>query len=180
MVVQAIYLDQSMIRVVHEFWLLCRNLVTGEHHKTAWSLTKGGEGGGVGHANCGDDSYAIGTWGGYGSLVDAIGLTCATYHPAVVNPPPPPDNPPPPKPEPKPDKPPLKVDNGDQSDSGNGDTGGGATAATDTTVYDQPQGNDLAYLSAGDAVTIVSCNADNWCKISKPRNGWVWGDDLSR
>ena len=79
--------------------------------------------------------------------------------------------------------PPVNVDNGDNGDTNNaddGDNGGGATAATDTTIYDQPAGNDVAYLNAGDAVTIVSCNDDNWCQISKPRRGWIWGDDLNR
>lgn len=79
-------------------------------------------------------------------------------------------------------KPPIKVDNGNNGDDnppadGNG---GQASAATDTTIYDQPGGNDAAYLQAGDPVTIVQCNENNWCQISKPRKGWVWGDDLNR
>ena len=192
MVVQAIYASESAVRVVHDFWLRCRNLVTGEHHNSDWSLTQGGQGGATGNADCGDDAYATGIWGGYGSLVDAIGLVCTVYHSPVASPPPPPpsDNTPKPKLDsPKPDKPPLKINNGDGdqnadngngNDSGNGSAGGGASAATDTTIYDQPEGNDVAYLSAGEPVTIVSCNADNWCKISKPRKGWVWGDDLMR
>ncbi len=64
--------------------------------------------------------------------------------------------------------------------NGGGAGGGGAQAAVDTTIYDRPEGNDIAYLSAGDPVTIVSCNGNNWCQISKPRSGWVWGDDLKR
>lgn len=191
MAVQAIYLTESSVKLVHDFWLLCRNLVTGEHYQTAWSRTEGGAGGGAGNANCGDNGYAVGIWGGAYSLVDALGLTCAEYHPQVttppvVNNPPPPNNTPPPKPKPKPDRPPLKIDNGegdqdaDNGDGGNDTGGGAATAATDTTIYDQPEGNDLAYLSAGEPVTIVSCNNSNWCRISKPRKGWVWGDDLSR
>ena len=35
-------------------------------------------------------------------------------------------------------------------------------------------------MGAGDPVTIVDCNGDNWCRISKPRKGWVWGGDLNR
>ncbi|MDG4884453.1 SH3 domain-containing protein [Mesorhizobium sp. WSM4884] len=87
--VQAIYLTESAVKVVHDFWLLCRNLATGEHYKTSWSRTVGGAGGPAGNANCGDDAYAVGIWGGSGSMVDAIGLTCATFHPSVVNNPPP-------------------------------------------------------------------------------------------
>ncbi|RWM25610.1 hypothetical protein [Mesorhizobium sp.] len=87
--VQAIYLTESAVKVVHDFWLLCRNLATGEHYKTSWSRTVGGAGGAAGNANCGDDAYAVGIWGGSGSMVDAIGLTCATFHPSVVNNPPP-------------------------------------------------------------------------------------------
>ncbi len=67
------------------------------------------------------------------------------------------------------------------TNDGNGDNGtNGATAANDTTIYDQPEGNDVAYLQAGDPVTITSCNGDGWCKISKPRKGWVWGEDLKK
>lgn len=83
--------------------------------------------------------------------------------------------------------PPIEVGNGGNGDDGNnGDDqpppnngGGQASAATDTTIYDQPQGNDVDYLSAGDPVTIVQCNDNNWCQVSKPRKGWVWGDDLN-
>lgn len=53
------------------------------------------------------------------------------------------------------------------------------TAATDTTIYDKPEGEDQAYLSEGDPVTIINCNGDNWCHISEPQDGWVWGDDLN-
>jgi hypothetical protein len=118
--------------------------------------------------------------------VDAVGLACADYPPKTVSPPPPPPPPdkppPPPPPKPKPDKPPLKVFDSDDQDQNadTGDNGGGASAAQDTTIYDQPDGNDVDYLSAGDPVTIVSCNGDNWCRISRPRQGWVWGGDLNR
>ncbi len=189
MVVQAIYLTESAVRLVHDFWLLCRDLATGAKFNTDWSLTMGGAGGPSGNANCGDDGYATGILVSYGSMIDALGLICTTYHPAppAVNTPPPPQ-PPPDKPRPKPDKPPLKVLNGDDDNAaaGGGQGGGngnvaaaaGAAAATDTTIYDQPGGSDVDYLAAGDAVTIVTCNADNWCRISKPRQGWVWGGDL--
>ena len=78
-----------------------------------------------------------------------------------------------------PPAPPVDDNNGD--DQAPPDNGGGqASAGTDTTIYDQPQGNDVAYLSAGDSVTIVQCNDNNWCQISKPKKGWVWGGDLNR
>jgi hypothetical protein len=54
------------------------------------------------------------------------------------------------------------------------------SAANDTTIYDSPEGSDLAYLSAGDPVTIITCKPNNWCHISAPADGWVWGDDLDR
>jgi len=54
MVVQAIYASESAVRVVHDFWLRCRNLVTGEHHNSDWSLTQGGQGGATGNADCGE------------------------------------------------------------------------------------------------------------------------------
>jgi hypothetical protein len=185
MVVQAIHVTVSAVNVIHDFWLTCRSLVTDLRYETKRSRTKGGEGGNAYEANCGDDGYAVGLWGRAGSLVDAVGLACADYPPKTVSPPPPPPPPdkppPPPPPKPKPDKPPLKVFDSDDQDQ-NADTGdnGGASAAQDTTIYDQPDGNDVDYLSAGDPVTIVSCNGDNWCRISRPRQGWVWGGDLNR
>ena len=188
MVVQAIHVTVSKINVIHDFWLTCRSLVTDLRYESERSRTKGGEGGHAYEASCGDDGYAVGYWGKFGSLVDSVGLACANYPPKDASPPPPPppkDNPPPPPPPdktPKPDKPPLKVLDGDDQDQNadTGNNGGGASAATDTTIYDQPGGSDVAYLSAGDPVTIVSCNDNNWCRISKPTQGWVWGDDLSR
>jgi len=39
-VVQAIYVHSA--NVLHEYWLLCRNLLTGEHFQTDWSQTNGG------------------------------------------------------------------------------------------------------------------------------------------
>jgi hypothetical protein len=68
---------------------------------------------------------------------------------------------------------------GDNNAGGGNGGGGGASAATDTTIYDQPEGNDVA-LSAGDPVTIVNCDNNNWCRISTPRKGWVWGGDLDK
>lgn len=180
MLIQAIHLTESAVELVHHFWLTCRNPFTGEQKETGETGTFGGQGGSPGGADCGDDAYAYGLRIRADSRINALGLMCAVFRqpappPAPPPPPPPPDN------TPKPDKPPLKIDNDDNGDQGDGDNGGdGATAAIDTTIYDQPEGNDVAYLSAGDAVTIVGCNDNNWCQISKPHKGWVWGDDLSR
>jgi hypothetical protein len=71
---------------------------------------------------------------------------------------------------------------GDNNGGGGGGGGGagGSTAAIDTTIYDEPDGDDVDYLTAGDPVTIVGCNEDNWCQIRQPRRGWVWGDDLNQ
>lgn len=89
------------------------------------------------------------------------------------------------------DKKPLKVTNGadGSAENGQGFRSGGVkqatgvvevSAANDTTIYDSPEGSDLAYLSAGDPVTIIKCTPRNWCQISAPQAGWVWGDDLAR
>jgi len=144
-----------------------------------------------GNANCGDDSYATGIWGAYGSMVDAIGLICAVYHPPAAAPPA--DKPvktigKPKSTKPPPEKPsgaPLKIDNGagddgSEADNGGGGNGGGrrATAAADTTIYDAPEGNEIGYLSAGDALSGLDCNDNNWCRITKPQKGWVWGEDI--
>jgi hypothetical protein len=70
------------------------------------------------------------------------------------------------------------VDTGDNNGDGGGEQ---ATTNVDTTVYvvkgqESPRNK---YLNAGDQVTIVTCQSDNWCKISSPHSGWVWGDDLN-
>ena len=57
--------------------------------------------------------------------------------------------------------------------------GSGSSAKIATTIHDQPNGSDRAYLSAGDRVTIVGCD-DGWCEISRPQRGFVWVDDLNR
>jgi hypothetical protein len=192
MFVQAIHVTESSVLLVHHFWLTCRNPFTGQKVDTPESGTFGGRGGAPGYADCGDDSYARGLRIRGDARISALGLICATYQPPpppVVTTPPPPPPPPPPPEKPKPEKPPLKVlngddnaDTGDGNDNGNNDAAdaGTASAATDTTIYDQPGGSDVDYLTAGDPVTIVDCNGDNWCRISKPRKGWVWGGDLNR
>jgi len=186
MLVQAIHVTESAVLLVHHFWLTCRNPFTGQKKDTGESGTFGGAGGAPGYYDCGDDSYASGLRVRSDAMINALGLICTTYHPPAPPPPPVVNNPappPPPPPKPKPDKPPLKINNGDDQSGivDNGNTGErAATASTDTTIYDQPEGNEIDYLSAGDPVTITDCDQSNWCRISKPRKGWVWGDDLSR
>lgn len=187
MAVQEIVVRTSHVNLVHGFSFICRNIAThqtGASDRSDWwdhntSATAREE-----QAGCGSGAIAIGVIGRYGVNVDALGLICRVLN----NPPPPQPNTPPPAPNNPPpvennspllpvnnSPPPLPVNNG-------AGTGGasGASAATDTTIYDQPAGNDVAYLSAGDPVTIVKCNGDNWCQISRPRKGWVWGEDLDR
>lgn len=56
------------------------------------------------------------------------------------------------------------------------------TARIATTIFDNPEGNDVAYLEAGDPVTIISCTNEpdnNWCEISKPQHGFIFGADLN-
>ncbi len=160
--------------LVNAFALTCRSIDAHDYQSTGY---------GTGYsppanartARCGGGALAVGIVGRYGTQVVGLGLLCKTM--AVAPAPPPVDTAPSPTPPPienKPAQPPLTVDNSDNGDEG------GPTAANDTTIYDQPEGNDIAYLQAGDAVTIVSCEADNWCKISKPKKGWVWGGDLNR
>jgi outer membrane protein OmpA-like peptidoglycan-associated protein len=54
------------------------------------------------------------------------------------------------------------------------------SAAVDTTVYAKPAGKEIGYIRARDPVTIVSCDDIGWCKISRPKKGYVWGPDLSK
>ena len=71
------------------------------------------------------------------------------------------DNPPAPPPPPKTDQ---------------------VTTRIATTIYDRPQGNDVAYLEKDESVTIISCTNEpnnNWCEISKPQHGFIFGDDLN-
>lgn len=71
------------------------------------------------------------------------------------------------------------------------DPGGGGKdrpsfAVAPTTIYQTPAGKEIAYLDRGQKVTIVECADDengkpggeDWCQISKPKKGYVWGPDL--
>jgi hypothetical protein len=184
MVVVGVAVEMSNVNLVHNLAVICRNLVTGEGKQA--KLMSEYFGGQAAMADeivaCSPGAYAVGVITYSGSMIDGVGLYCQVGGPQPV------------KPikhtarggptTAKPDKPPINVLTGDDAaqdaDNGGGGGNGGATAATDTTIYDQPNGNDVAYLSGGDPVTIVSCNDENWCRISRPQNGWVWGDDLDR
>lgn len=209
-VMQGVYIAKSNAQILHHLELRCRDVSTGQVYKrhilhdNSITLTHGGEAvGEPDFANCGSGAFAVGIFGGYGANVDRLGLICGKFEQAAAPQQQDQTAPSPSGPPEKPIKstgkggqntapanngPNLKpTDNGaggntnaDQDDNGGNNNAGGASAAVDTTIYDQPDGNDLDYLSAGDPVTIVSCNDDNWCKISAPRKGWVWGDDLDR
>jgi hypothetical protein len=189
-VVQGIYVATSSANILHHLELVCRDSATGAtsrsklyHDHPNWKvLTHAGESARTEFANCGSGAFAVGLFGGYGSHVDRLGIICAKIEDAAPAAPVTPQ-----KPikhskhgdtTPAPSGDPLVVIN-----DGNGGGGGGnqtATAATDTTIYDEPEGQDVAYISAGDPVTIIGCNDDNWCRISAPHRGWVWGEDLNR
>ena len=184
--------EVSKAAVVHRFKLICSKPSGAGSYSVAWSRVSGGQGDFSATASCeapnGQQSTAVGVTGGGGDLIHSLGLLCATNgSPAAlvkVAVPPPAPTPPPPAPKPPtPVKPPIAVDNGNTGDNGNPPppkgNGANGSAATDTTVYDQPLGNDVAYLQAGDPVRILTCTNDNWCRINRPVRGWVWGDDLN-
>ncbi len=79
-------------------------------------------------------------------------------------------------------KPALEIDHqaGGGGAKGGGGKGVGSATKSATTVYDEPAGNEVAYLSQGDAVTIAACDENGWCEISEPQRGYVWGGDLDR
>jgi len=119
------------------------------------------------HSDCQPFEFATGVYGHSAGLVNSMGLHCMLPVLKTAAPPPPKTDIPPPPPKDTTTPPPAA----DQ-----------ATAKADTTVY-KVKGEDdedtNKYLNAGDAVTIVSCGGDNWCEISSPYSGFVWGDDLN-
>jgi hypothetical protein len=59
-----------------------------------------------------------------------------------------------------------------------------ASAPNGTTIYKQPNGDEskaniAGYVGRGKSVTIVECDG-NWCEVSAPKAGWVWGADLDQ
>lgn len=177
--VQSIEVGVSRHNTLHGVVLHCRNMATGD-----WLAGDGTVGNlGTGEAvrtetaPCGSGTIATGIVGGYGALVDRLGLICTAYQdPRVQAPAPAPQAP---QPEPGPQRgAPLPV--GDGGDGGN--TGGGnGSANVSTTVYDEPDVNPKFYLEPSDPVTIIQCgDPENWCHISQPVDGWVWGPELDR
>ncbi|MEO9228896.1 MAG: SH3 domain-containing protein [Devosia sp.] len=169
MAAEQIVVQISTSKLVHTFALICRNPQAHDYQSSQFGY---GFGDGLGEmafqqqVGCGGGALAVGIVGRYGSAVDALGLLCKIIA-DVPSPPPDQGNF---KPITK-----LKVTpTAPPTDNGN------ATAEKDTTIYNLPEGNDVAYLQAGDSVTIVSCGDNNWCEISEPRKGYVWGDDLNR
>ncbi len=173
---EKIDVEISSTKFVFQFYLICRNPFDHVYKNSGSAGPEYTTPIASGTPGCGGGALAVGLIGRYGSSVDGLGLLCKII--AVAPPPPPPGNF---KPithlKITPTTPAAPITQTQPPDDGNG---GGATAATDTTIYDQPEGNDVAYLQAGDSVTIVTCGANNWCQISKPKKGWVWGDDLNR
>lgn len=59
--------------------------------------------------------------------------------------------------------------------------GGPGTAKTTGSVYDVPGGEVIDCLAPDAPVLIVQCGIPiNWCEISRPTAGWVWGVELAR
>lgn len=116
-----------------------------------------------GSVQCPSGELANGMIGGYTSSVHRLGLKCGPFQMSGGG---------------------GGDDEGEDEDEGPPpDNGGGKTrtAREATTIYDKPDGNDVDYLDEGDTVIIVSCEdgGEGWCKISKPRKGYVWGGDLN-
>lgn len=172
--------------IVHAAALICRHINAYDYVGTPYANWDSSDSDGVTQrpeavATCGDQALAVGIVGRYGSMVDSLGLLCrvvATKPVAPPPPPPPPDKPPPNK------APPLVVNNG----NGNGDGGGGgdtAVAASGTTIYKQPNGdesedNQAGFVDPGGTVTIISCDPEAFCHVSAPVDGYVWHEDIGR
>lgn len=116
------------------------------------------------HTDCPPGQYATGIYGHFDGLINSIGLHCK--EPPIKAPQPPP---------------PLSGNNNPPA-ADNPPAAAQASARTDTTVYQVKGQDDEAtnqYLTQGEPVTIDSCD-ENWCRISAPYSGWVWGEDLNR
>lgn len=118
---------------------------------------------------CPPNQFANGIVGRSGVLIDAIGLLCAEP-PAAVNKPLPAS--------PKPIKKTGRPRNPQPADA--------ATIAVllNVQVYDAPEENVIGELNAGDRVTLVGCNADDWCKVRGDKvptgQGFVYSGDSYR
>lgn len=199
---EQIVVSVSKVNLVHRASLVCRNPF-GHDYEPSSSVPEfygiSGESVYQNTTGCGGGAMAVGLIGRYGGNVDALGLLCKVmgskpiHGTGKVN---------------KPihgtgkvnkggNTPPLKVNNGGGAGNGggggndtgadNGNGGGGADTATasgGTTIYKQPNGDDsdanvAGYVAPGSSVTVSSCSG-GFCKISKPKPGWVWGEDIGR
>ena len=187
--VQGMWVATSRVNLVHHIEFVCRHYTTRKirtgvvlDSETVSRLTHGGEAATTALAECGAGAFAVGIFGAHGTNIDRLGLVCGV----VEAPQPVPQAQPAPRPEAEKPKRGAPLPVGEGGNGGQqgfaGDGGGGrGSASTDTTIYDEPGGSDLAYLSAGDPVRIVQCGSpDNWCQISAPTAGWVWGPELDR
>jgi hypothetical protein len=150
-----------------------------------WTILNNGEAVREEVAPCGSGTIATGIIGGYGALVDRIGLLCTAYQDPRA---PTPEAQPKAEPEaPKRDAP-LPVNNRDTPlPVGGGSSGGGGgtngRANSEVTAYAQKfgKGQEVDYLEPGEAVTIIQCgNPEDWCEINAPVYGWVYAPQLDR
>lgn len=171
--VSAIHVRLSRHGTIHTFALTCRDVATGGEGNSVLSTTRGGEGFEQQSVSCNPGDIAVGLRGHSGALIDSLGLICAPIPKPAPKQPPKAEGGKAEKKAPanNPGKP-GAVDNGDQG-------GEAARANTDTTIYDSRGGTDVGYLGQGDRVSVVQCRSD-WCQISEPIVGWVWGPDLDR
>ena len=177
-----VFLDNN--QDIHHLRTTCGPLLpnTGQSVYLPATLTTGGQAVPTGSsAGCPAGSIAVGVQGRYGALVDAIGLICSTFS----------FHQPPPAPTPNDPNRPVKCTGVRTPTSKcpyptpippNQPTQHTRTAHVATTVYDARGGNDVDYLNQGDSVTIMSCDdaaGMEWCQISAPVKGYVWGEDLN-
>lgn len=184
---QGMDVGTSHANIVHHLQLVCLTPDGGTYiaiiqkADNSGPLTHGGADQRNERTGCPPGEFAVGLYGRAGAYVDAVGILCGKVAAAPRAPPPVQQTAEPP---PNVRETPLPL--GGDGNAGNGNNPAGeaeqsGAANTATTIYDQPGGNDQAYLEAGDAVTIVQCGDPyGWCQISQPTTGWVWGAELDR
>ncbi len=176
MAVQSMRVFVDKHGIVHHVEAVCGGLAENWPTGKIATTNSGGEASYSEEISCPRGFLASALIGAYGVLVDRVGLRCTKVYDVGGNPPPaekPAEKPPARAPmKVTNDQAPLKVNNGAGGD-------GGDYAAVDTTIYDEPAGNEVDYISEGDPVTIRSCT-DGWCRITEPRRGYVWGEDVGR
>lgn len=194
MAIQSLKVDVDGYDNVRWFRISCRNMATGEVMLNgSFSINFHGVTARTDVAPCGSGTIATGVIGGHGALIDRLGLICSRFQDqngkllpvvgagGVL-----------PKDKPvravgkavgttAPGRTPGEVDNGG-GDNGGGKGGGNGQAVVGAAIYDAPDGTRIGELYAGTPVTITECGKqfDGWCEISRPKSGWVWGEDLGR